>query len=1013
MTGPRSHSPASHPSHSRSSGFSLIELLVTVVVIAIVVGAMMTFLLNASSSKTASTNAIEATQAASAAMEMIANDLRTAGYETDLTYPGTPQPPIAYIDSLQILLCANQDPYPDLGATPITHGPPLAYSPNGMPRPKPLDGTSWEPPVRYRTGAEIIRYTLDVNNDGVVNNADRAEPVSRDAMSTRNPNDYVLCRQVYGDSTLNAAGNNGGDLEKIALVYKPGGTVPMLFTVFLKNSTTYWNWSNGPIPQNRLADIDRIVVQVAAPSPNPDAKQRYSTTLLRTQVQLNRNIPSFLQQTYAVDGYVFWDGAPGFGNSKNHVKDLNEPGLDGVTVRLGQYNSITNASGYFMIRAPAGTYALKHTPPQSYGNFNSPDSFIVTVGPGATRSFADTAFTGGYVVSKLFEDPNNNLAWDVGEDPVPGVEVSVTGGTASAYSDVNGRARQFVKVGSFTVSIAAPDSYVVRTPNPYTGTMVANDSVIVNFALQKAASATISGHVYRDNNRNTLMDAGETGIPNVFVSVVSDAGVTTQGWAYTDAGGLYTISVPANSPPGTNTYQVTMDPPNGFFPTGSTALGPLLLTGGQVMTGKDFGVAGFQVISLSASRVLSLGTTDLQEHDWTGVNLATAHQDADLVLGADMGGTDNISIWFNQYDGTSNPLFSTVPALPTGYTRNAPQSVMAIAVDTLDSNAPKSRPDLVTATKASADGNWYVWFNQNTSGNEGFFPASYSPGQNYWTYDHGDCQAVLTLDCAGGAMPDVIVGTKSPTAGTGTIEVWSNSDAATPTFTRQEIYPAAGAIPGGTLGEVTAMKLGDMDGDGRPDLIVGTRTGNYSGELLVFRNVSKINGARFVCSYQTTLDRDAVTSVAVLDADGDGKLDVVTGSQESANTGAIQLWTNKTVGSFIDFRTRRDIQAPGIVTALCAADYGGLGRKDLAVGWRQDASGYGGGILLYFTDSGTIPATGSDPSGGGLSNFVPAIVSSNFNYGVYPSTPSPPYLADIAAGVKTGPATGALVVFIR
>ena len=46
-------------------------------------------------------------------------------------------------------------------------------------------------------------------------------------------------------------------------------------------------------------------------------------------------------------------------------------------------------------------------------------------------------------------------------------------------------------------------------------------------------------------------------------------------------------------------------------------------------------------------------------------------------------------------------------------------------------------------------------------------------------------------------------------------------------------------------------------------------------------------------------------------------------------------------------------------------------------------------------------------------NFVPAITTGNFNYGVYPSAPFGPYLTDMAVGVKTSDVTGALVVIIR
>jgi hypothetical protein len=45
--------------------------------------------------------------------------------------------------------------------------------------------------------------------------------------------------------------------------------------------------------------------------------------------------------------------------------------------------------------------------------------------------------------------------------------------------------------------------------------------------------------------------------------------------------------------------------------------------------------------------------------------------------------------------------------------------------------------------------------------------------------------------------------------------------------------------------------------------------------------------------------------------------------------------------------------------------------------------------------------------------MVPALTFNNFNYGVNPSTPAPPYLMDVAAGIKVSATTGALVVFIR
>ena len=141
-------------------------------------------------------------------------------------------------------------------------------------------------------------------------------------------------------------------------------------------------------------------------------------------------------------------------------------------------------------------------------------------------------------------------------------------------------------------------------------------------------------------------------------------------------------------------------------------------------------------------------------------------------------------------------------------------------------------------------------------------------------------------------------------------------------------------------------------------------------------------------------------------------IDVIVGTQAGTSSGDIIEYQNITSGGTINFSTFSR-NAPGIVSALTVGDYGGSTRNDLVVGWRADDTGYAGGLLIYYLDSGKIPNNGTDPSAGSLTSWVPALTKANFNYGVNPVSPSPPYLTDLAAGVKTGANTGALVVFIR
>ena len=988
---PRTHCPT----HGQD-GFTLIELLITLLVLGAVTIAITVVLIGASRSKTTSTSLIEASQGSRVALDLVAKDVRSAGYGADLTFPGGAQPSIAYVDSQEIILSENTTPYPDtLNGQPSG---PLAYNPSANPKPYPLTVGGFVPPGRYRTGAELIRYTLDLNNDGVVNSSDLSTAAGADAQATPDPDDYLLARQVYGDSSGNVAGNNGGAIQGVALVHRPGNGVPPLFTVYMRGSSAPWNWANGAVPASQLADIERVSIQITASSGKADGNGSFQTSRIQQQVNSLRNTPDLGVRTYVIDGYVFSDA------NHNRVRDGGEAGVANAAVRAGgTYVAYTSSTGYYQLRVPAGSYAVRHTPPAGFGIYSSPDSVSVTVPPAASASFADTARAGGWVSAHVWVDTDGDGIEDAGESPASGIAVSVSTAASNNWTDANGNAQVFAGVGSFLASVTVPDSMTASTANPVSGSMTNGGSATVRFGLLPSLTGTVKGKVYRDNNRNGVLDGGEAGIQGTWVGVTKD-GITVNGYAYTDANGDYSIRAPINDPPHTQPYYVYTVPPAGYYPTSTTAIANVWVQNNATLTGKNFGMAGYQVITLNASRVLSLASADLIEKDWNGNQTQNAQKDLDLVLGADAAGADNVSVWFNNYNST--PLFAPTP----DYTRLAPQSVMAMALDTLDTGSPTARPDLVSGTKKAATGNFFVWLNQNSSGNLGYLPATYSTGLNYTTQDAGDVQAVLTTDVAGNSMPDIIVGTKSPTTGTGTIEVWTNSGGTSPTFTRAETYPSAGSIPGGLMGEVTSMALADFDGDGDLDLVVGTRKSSYSGELLFFSLESRTNGNRYRCRSVYTLPNDAVTSLAVCDPNGDGRPDVIVGTQNASNGGRLQQWTN--LGAGWSFADVRDVNANGIVMSLHSADLGGGSATDVVVGWRQNDTSYVGGVDVYYLDLGILPSTGVDVSGGSITNMVPATCTTNLNWGTNP-TIAPPYLTDIAVGVKTGLTTGALVLFIR
>ena len=129
---------------ARSAGFTMVELMITLVVFALIFVAVTAVFLSASHSKDRTSANLEATQTARATLDMVSRDLRSAGYQSDQDY-ATPQPAIAYVDSMELIVSENQMPYPDNATGPIA---PLAYSPSHSPNPAPLVGNQWTPPIR-------------------------------------------------------------------------------------------------------------------------------------------------------------------------------------------------------------------------------------------------------------------------------------------------------------------------------------------------------------------------------------------------------------------------------------------------------------------------------------------------------------------------------------------------------------------------------------------------------------------------------------------------------------------------------------------------------------------------------------------------------------------------------------------------------------------------------------------------------------------------------------------------
>jgi Ca2+-binding RTX toxin-like protein len=203
------------------------------------------------------------------------------------------------------------------------------------------------------------------------------------------------------------------------------------------------------------------------------------------------------------------------------------------------------------------------------------------------------------------------------------------------------------------------------------------------------------------------------------------------------------------------------------------------------------------------------------------------------------------------------------------------------------------------------DGAIYAWRNTGSSAAP-VFEELIGAADPFAGIDVGSYSTPVLADLDGDGDLDLVVGGSG-----GALYAWRNAgDSATPVF--EELIGAADPFAGIDVGTYSTPALIDLDGDGDLDLLASA----WDGTVHAWRNTGSAEAPAFTALTGTDNPFDGVDAgnagtLAFLDLDGDGDLDLVMGQQDGMMLG----WRNTPVLPGITVTVGAENDAPTITSA--------------------------------------------------------------------------------------------------
>ena len=394
---------------------------------------------------------------------------------------------------------------------------------------------------------------------------------------------HAISGTVYLDQNRDKA-KDGGDIAQSGVTVKlvdASGAVVATTTTDADGNYSFTGLNDGTY----TVQVDKTgplasTEQTEDPSGNGDSRSQ-AITFTRSDPDVT-NVNFGYAEDYTVSGTVYYD--------KDRSETLNngEPGFNGVTVKLlGEDGSVvatttTQADGtYSFAKLPAGKYTVKVEPSdllKKLEQTEDPDgtkdntSGVVQVGhDNPSVKNVNFGYATNYTIKgTIYRDADRSETLEDGEKLYQGVTVDLLDASgnvvATTTTDAHGAyAFTNLEEGTYKVRVRkeGPIADLVQTEDPDATkdntsgdiTLELNDPIKENVNFGYISDNSISGTIYRDDNRSKSLNGGEAGYPAQTVQLLDKDGqviATTT----TDANGNYSFD---NLPDGTYSVKVVKD----------------------------------------------------------------------------------------------------------------------------------------------------------------------------------------------------------------------------------------------------------------------------------------------------------------------------------------------------------------------------------------------------------------------------------------------------------------------